>query len=843
MRGVLLRLVLVVLLPLLVVQAGIYVAWYYTRWTEEAQANLEVAWAVATTFQARTDDVHRQESMIGAALVGLNPYTTAQANEFLKVNRREYSSILAWNWIDADGKVIASSDSRAIDLNVADRTYFQKVRAGKSWAISDILVERASGAPTFVIARRIADTQGVLRGVVSATIEVGGFGAPLIAEHRGEKGAVAIFDRAGVLVYDSADPSAAHRSWREDDNLLDAALDSHAEESGVITLPSGGQRYIAARVPIQDTGWVAGARRPVRLAMANVYTGLWIAIGLNLLVALGSGAFAAWTGGRLIHQLRRLQLHAQAIERGDFRHTVERDGVRELSDLAAAFNQMGAAVHAVQQVQERSLQEQSSVLDAFFQHTFTCLVILDRDFDFIRVNEAYAKACQRQVADFPGHNHFEFYPHEGNEAIFRQVVRHRTPYQTIAKPFEFPDHPEWGVTYWDWSLVPIVGDSGEVDFLVFSLNDVTAQKRIEEELRAASLYARGLLEASLDPLVTISPEGKVTDVNEATAVVTGVPREQLIGSDFSEYFTEPARARDGYRAVLSEGLVRDYPLTIRHVSGRTIDVLYNAVVYRNAAGEVQGVFAAARDITERKRAEAELEKHHHHLEELVQQRTGELETANAQLRAVFDVVNVGMLLIDEHGVVQRVNNTISRWLGRDVLASGGNQPGDILGCVHALGDSGGCGLTDHCPACPIRNAFQSVLRSGQPVHDVETDSTFAVDGKQLHLWLEVQRRSRVLGWPSACDSGDEQRDRPQAGGRGDGTAGYFSAAESEPDHRGRSGGAGSLRQSGRRAVVPRSVRARACSSLAGRLAVGGLSPARGRRTNQRARSHGRRPVV
>ena len=69
---------------------------------------------------------------------------------------------------------------------------------------------------------------------------------------------------------------------------------------------------------------------------------------------------------------------------------------------------------------------------------------------------------------------------------------------------------------------------------------------------------------------------------------------------------------------MSEGLVRDYPLTIRHVSGRTIDVLYNAVVYANEAGEVQGVFAAARDVTERKRAEAELEKYRHHLEELVQ---------------------------------------------------------------------------------------------------------------------------------------------------------------------------------------------------------------------------------
>jgi len=136
------------------------------------------------------------------------------------------------------------------------------------------------------------------------------------------------------------------------------------------------------------------------------------------------------------------------------------------------------------------------------------------------------------------------------------------------------------------------------------------EQRVAErtaELHAASRYSRSLIEASLDPLVTISPEGKVTDVNEATELVTGVQRERLIGSDFADYFTEPAKAKAGYQQVLAEGNVRDYTLTMRHVSGRTTDVLYNATVYRNEAGRVQGVFAAARDVTERRRIERELQ--------------------------------------------------------------------------------------------------------------------------------------------------------------------------------------------------------------------------------------------
>ena len=138
------------------------------------------------------------------------------------------------------------------------------------------------------------------------------------------------------------------------------------------------------------------------------------------------------------------------------------------------------------------------------------------------------------------------------------------------------------------------------------IRDISERKRAEEELRKASLYARSLIEASLDPLVTISSDGKITDVNQATEQVTGITRNRLIGSDFSDYFTEPLKAREGYQRVLTEGLVRDYPLSIRHISGRITDVLYNATIYRNEAGEVQGVFAAARDITERKKAEEAL---------------------------------------------------------------------------------------------------------------------------------------------------------------------------------------------------------------------------------------------
>jgi len=151
------------------------------------------------------------------------------------------------------------------------------------------------------------------------------------------------------------------------------------------------------------------------------------------------------------------------------------------------------------------------------------------------------------------------------------------------------------------TVSPIRNAHGEVVGTSMISRDMT-------ELKHAARYARSLLEAALDPLVTISPEGKIDDVNEATVKVAGVPREQLIGTDFSQYFTDPVKAAEGYEKVFAQGSVTDYPLTLRHRDGTLADVLYNASTYRDFNGEVLGVFAAARVVT-RQRAAFEASQH------------------------------------------------------------------------------------------------------------------------------------------------------------------------------------------------------------------------------------------
>ena len=197
-----------------------------------------------------------------------------------------------------------------------------------------------------------------------------------------------------------------------------------------------------------------------------------------------------------------------------------------------------------------------------------------------------------------------FYSPEDQETIataFRKAMETGEPYDhelrfTTAK----------GEQLWVRTLGHAEWSGDKIVRVIGNIMDVTGRRQAEEAIRRADAYNRSLIEASLDPLLTINPDGTISDVNAATARATGLSRDELIGTDFSGYFTEPEKAKAGYEAVFREGAVTDYALEIRHPDGKITPVLYNATVLRNERGEVSGVFAAARDISGRKRAEEAL---------------------------------------------------------------------------------------------------------------------------------------------------------------------------------------------------------------------------------------------
>ncbi len=257
----------------------------------------------------------------------------------------------------------------------------------------------------------------------------------------------------------------------------------------------------------------------------------------------------------------------------------------------------------VEAVQRTALRKASLYSRSLLEASLDPLVTISRNGKITDVNEATEKVTGFSRDRLIGSDFCDY---------FTEPEKARQGYQQVFEAGLVRDYA-LAIRHTSGQVVDVLynasvfrNQQGEIEGVFAAARDITARKQAQDALHKASLYTRGLLEASLDPLVTIARDGKITDVNEATEKVTGLARDRLIGSDFSNYFTEPEKARAGYLQVFAAGFVRDYPLAIRHTSGRITDVLYNATVFKNPQGQVEGVFAAARDITERKRAQEAL---------------------------------------------------------------------------------------------------------------------------------------------------------------------------------------------------------------------------------------------
>jgi PAS domain S-box-containing protein len=231
---------------------------------------------------------------------------------------------------------------------------------------------------------------------------------------------------------------------------------------------------------------------------------------------------------------------------------------------------------------------------------------MDTDFNFIRVNRSYAEADGRPPEFFVGKNHFALYPNEENEAIFRKVVETGEPYFTFEKPFEYAEHPERGITYWDWSLQPVKEPTGKVSGVVLSLVSVTDRKLAQEAHRESELRYRSLFQESRDAVVITTRDGKFIDMNQSTIDQLGYTREELMEMEIRMLYAHP-EDRDRFQEVIErEGFVRDYEVKFRKKDGAELDCLFTATIRRGHDGTVLGYQGIIRDITDRKKAEEAL---------------------------------------------------------------------------------------------------------------------------------------------------------------------------------------------------------------------------------------------
>jgi len=224
------------------------------------------------------------------------------------------------------------------------------------------------------------------------------------------------------------------------------------------------------------------------------------------------------------------------------------------------------------------------------------LVTINPEGKITDMNEALANITGMSREELRGTDFFDY---------FTEPQMAREVYQEVFANGSVADSP-LTLRHKDGKLTDVLfngsvykNDKGDVLGVVVVARDVTAQKLL-------SKYSLSLIEASLDPLVTINTEGKITDMNQATVNIIGMTREELRGTDFFDYFTEPQMARGVYQEVFAKGSVADSPLTLRHKDGKLTDVLFNGSVYKDDRGNVLGVVIVARDVTDQKRIATEL---------------------------------------------------------------------------------------------------------------------------------------------------------------------------------------------------------------------------------------------
>ncbi|MGB3225139.1 MAG: PAS domain S-box protein [Desulforhopalus sp.] len=270
------------------------------------------------------------------------------------------------------------------------------------------------------------------------------------------------------------------------------------------------------------------------------------------------------------------------------------------------------------------------------------LVYLDRDFNFVRVNETYAANCGYLPEEMIGKNHFALYPDAENEEIFRQVRDSGEVLDVHDKPFVFPDHPERGVTYWDWTLSPVKNDAGEVTGLVFSLFETTSRKKAEDDLQASETQFRHLFEKQSVTMFLIDPvSGDVLDVNDAAAEYYGYSRDTLRAMNIKQIDCYPPDEHDAIVQQIRDGIINQFVTTHRLADGtlRAVEVHVSRIILQDQAVS----FCIVHDITERKKAEAQLKAMNEELEQRVEQRTRELQETQSQYLHAEKLSAIGKL--------------------------------------------------------------------------------------------------------------------------------------------------------------------------------------------------------
>jgi PAS domain S-box-containing protein len=606
-RGTLVLLIFVLLIPTILIQVYVYHSRFENRRTEELQANLEIARAVAKTFDAFVQDVLTDELLIGLAFTASTPPSKQDRDRILLADVKAHPSIWHLLWVNPEGKVSATTDSGYMGMDMSDRAYFQEISAGRDWVVSNLLLSRASDQVLFTISRGIRSEKGQLLGVTVASILPEGLDA-VLSTPRVKGGGISLIDGVGMLVYRQGYPDYA---W-EDRNLLKkyslvAEGLKGSEITGIITVGKEKERRLVAYAPVASVGWLTSAGRSEHDVVAVINASLLHQTFLFLFITITMFVIGLILSRRVSASIGKLRHHVSALDKGEAHGLVTLCGVAELDDLADAFNRMSESLH----LREMERKEAEDALQ-------------DKQADLNRAQfVAQTGSWRLDVV-----NNKLFWSDE-TYRIFGIEKGTLLTYETFLARVhpEDRDHIErkWAALQlgekYDIEHRILVGDRvvwargrAELEFDekgvlragFGTVQDITERKRMEEELRQKEREFRALVENSPDMIVRIDKDLRRIYVNPAITALFGITPSEFVGTKIPEDEEIPPEKREHARVVRSackrvfatgEQEVVEYsyptPRGTRHFHGRLIPEYAEK-------GTVETILTISRDITEHK---------------------------------------------------------------------------------------------------------------------------------------------------------------------------------------------------------------------------------------------------
>jgi PAS domain S-box-containing protein len=367
-RSRLILLLILILIPVLAIQAYMYYGAFQERKAAELRSNLEIARAVAKSFDTFVRDVLRLELAVGFALTSSPGSNRKDQNRILLKTREDNPELWEIFWVSPKGVVLSATGTQFLGINFADREYFKKIVAGREYVISDLLLSRTTRKPSFTISRAIRDKKGLLIGVVTIGILPERLDKALGVE-RFKGGGLAIVDSKGMLTfrYPVIETTWEERNWLKQYPQFGDALKGK-EVSATVYAPFEGKNRMVGFTPIPSIGWAASAGQREEEVIGPILA----AIGRNAVIAgliLAMAFFIALSVARRIaNPIMMLRQYARALGRGQGGQPLPAQSVSELNDLADAFNAMAedlsARKTALQESERRWATTLSSIGDA-----------------------------------------------------------------------------------------------------------------------------------------------------------------------------------------------------------------------------------------------------------------------------------------------------------------------------------------------------------------------------------------------------------------------------------------------------------------------------------------------